>query len=276
MRKLLSANFSRLWKDKVFWLCMGAMFAYAVGYMLIECRVAARDTSAYTYTIDAFYFRFAITIGAFCALFSSMFLGMEYSDGTIRNKIVLGHTRARIYLANSILVFTAALLIMFAWCIGALVALPTLGVWKMGIPNLLLYLLISVLFVAALSSIFTFVGMLSASKSATVAISIFLFLGLLLFAAMIDGRLNEPEMTSGVALTANGLEWAEPEPNPAYVSGVKRTVYQFIVDFLPTGQCLEMTFMKITHPIRMLVSSVCITIGTTVAGIFIFKRKNLK
>ena len=102
MRKLLSVNFSRLWKDKIFWLCMGAMLIYSVVYMLNGSRQAAISLSEYNYSIDKYYFHFALAIGAFCSLFSSMFLGTEYSDGTIRNKIIVGHTRTSIYLANLI------------------------------------------------------------------------------------------------------------------------------------------------------------------------------
>lgn len=276
MRKLLSANFSRLWKDKFFWLCMGAMLIYSVVYMMNGCRQAAADLSEYNYSLDKYYFHFAVVIGAFCALFSSMFLGTEYSDGTIRNKIIVGHTRTSIYIANLITSFTATLLLMLVWLIGALAAIPTLGVWEMGVPNLFAYLLIAVMFEAALAAIFTFVCMQTANKATTVVISILLFLGLIVFASMINNGLSQPEMTSGVQISANGIDMSEPTPNPNYISGVQRTIYEFIVDFLPTGQGLQMSQLKIDHAVRMLVSSVVIIVLTTLGGLFVFKRKDLK
>ncbi len=276
MRKVLSANFSRLWKDKVFWFCMGAMLVYSVVYMLNGCRQATVAMSEYNYCIDKYYFHFAVVIGAFCALFSSMFLGTEYSDGTIRNKIIVGHTRTGIYLANLISVFAATLLIMVAWLIGALTAVPVLGVWEMGVPNLLAYLFIAVMFEAAFSAIFTFICMQSTNKAVTVAVSMLLFLGLLVFSSKIYNALDEPEMTSSVIITANGMEMSEPAPNPNYVRGVTRMIYEFITDFLPAGQGLQMWQLEIRNSVRMLMSSIAITVLTTSCGIIVFKRKDLK
>ena len=275
MRKLLSVNFSRIWKDKFFWLCMGAMLIYSVVYMLNGCRQSTVNMPEYNYSIDKYYFNFAIVIGAFSALFSSMFLGTEYSDGTIRNKIIVGHTRKSIYFANLITSFAATLLIMSVWLIGALVAIPILGVWEMGIPNLLSYLFIAVMFEAAFSSIFTFICMQSTNKAITVVVSMLLFLGLLVFASITYNALGEPEMTSGVNITTNGIEMSEPAPNPNYVRGAKRMIYEFIVDFLPTGQGLQMWQVKIGNSARMLLSSIAITVLTTLGGIFVFKRKDL-
>lgn len=275
MYRLLSANFSRLRKDKVFWLCMGAMLIYSILYMLNGCRQAI-SMPEYHHSLDHYYFQFAVSLGMFCALFTSMFLGTEYSDGTIRNKIVVGHTRTDIYLANLITVFTATLLMMLVWLAGALVGIPTLGPWQMGILGLLINLMIAVLFAAAFSSIFTFICMLSTNKAAAVLISILLFLGLLVFTSILYNKLNEPEMVSGVQITANGLEMSDPAPNPAYISGTTRTIYEFIIDFLPTGQGLRMWQLELLHPIRMMISSVFITLFATSGGAFIFKRKNLR
>ncbi len=276
MRKVLSANFSRLWKDKVFWFCMGAMLVYSVVYMLNGCRQATVAMSEYNYCIDKYYFHFAVVIGAFCALFCSMFLETEYSDGTIRNKIIVGHTRTGIYLANLISVFAATLLIMVAWLIGALTAVPVLGVWEMGVPNLLAYLFIAVMFEAAFSAIFTFICMQSTNEAVTVAVSMLLFLGLLVFSSKIYNALDEPEMTSSVIITANGMEMSEPAPNPNYVRGVTRMIYEFITDFLPAGQGLQMWQLEIRNSVRMIMSSIAITVLTTSCGIIVFKRKDLK
>lgn len=276
MNRLLRSNFSRLWKNKLFWLCMGAMLIYSIVYMLNGCRQATMDLSEYQYGLEQYYFDFALSIGFFCTLFSSMFFGTEYSDGTIRNKIIVGHTRTNIYMSSLVVTFTATLLIMSAWLVGAFVAVPVLGFWKMGVMHLLEHLLIAVMLVLVFSAICTVVNTLSSNKAVTVVISILLFLGLLIFASMIYYGLSEPEMTSGVQLTANGLEMTEPTPNPKYVTGLTRKIYDFLVDFLPTGQGLRMWQLEISNPIRMIVSSALITILTTVGGIFAFKRKNIK
>lgn len=276
MRKLLSANFSRLWRDKIFWICMGTMLIYSVVYMLNGCRQATVDLAEYNYSIDEYYFHFAFLIGMFCALFSSMFLGTEYSDGTIRNKIVVGHTKTDIYIASLITTITATLLMMLVWLAGALVAIPALGVWKMAVSQLFLYLLIAALFIMAFSGICTFVCLIFTNKAYIAVISMLLILGLLVLAGMLYNGLSQPETISGVQLTVNGLEMSEPSPNPNYVSGAMRDVYEFMLDFLPTGQGLKVWQLEVVNPIRMMVSSVAITFATTFGGIFIFRKKDLK
>lgn len=276
MRKLLSAHFSHLWRDKTFWLCMGAVLVYALVYMLNGVRQAAGNLTEYNYSLDDYYFHFGVVIGMFCALFCSMFLGTEYSDGTIRNKLIAGHTRVGIYLSNLAVTFVATLLMMAVWLIGALVGVPELGFWEMGILHLLCYLLTAVLFVAAFSSIFTFISMLSGNKAVTVAISILLFLGLLVMASMIYNGLQQPEMASSVEMSMDGIQMGDPQPNPAYVSGAKRAVYEFMLDFLPTGQGILMWQLGIANYVRMMLSSVFFTVVPTVCGIAFFKRKNLK
>ncbi len=276
MNKLLRSNFSRLWRDKIFWLCMGAMLVYAAVFMLNGCRQAVMDMSEYQYSIDQYYFHFALSIGLFCSVCGSMFFGTDYNDGTIRNKIIVGHTRTDIYLASLVTTFAATLLIMSVWLVGALIAVPALGFWKMGALRLLLYLLIAVLFVMALSAVCTVINMLSSGKANTFLISILLFIGLLLLASMFYNGLCEPEMVSGVQITQNGLDMTEPAPNPNYITGLRREIYDFAVDFLPTGQGLRMWQLEIAHPVRMIVSSLFITVVTTAGGVFAFKKKNIR
>lgn len=276
MRRLLRADFSRLWRNKTFWLCMGVMLIYALAYMLAGSRQAAADPSEYSYSLDEYYFHFALSIGFFCMLCSSMFFGTEYSDGTIRNKIIAGHTRINIYLASLITTFAAALLILSVWLAGALVAVPALGFWKMGALRLSLYLLTAVMFLLAFSAISAAVNLLSSNKVLTVLISVLLFLGLLLLASTVYNRLSEPEMISGVQITQNGLDMTEPTPNPNYIAGTEREICDLIVDFLPTGQGLRMWMLEITHPVRMILSSLFLTAAVTAGGIAAFQKKNIK
>lgn len=275
MRKLLSANFCRLRRDKVFWICFLAMLAYVVLAMLGNCHQALQDTTSFQYTLDMFYFVYAFPIGLLIAVFVSLFLGTEYSDGTIRNKLIVGHTRRDIYLAHLFTSMISGSFLLLAGILGGLCGIPFLGTWKMG-SRVLFFWLISLMCMAAFEAIFTLIGMLCSNKAVSAVLSILLFLGLLLIAFNLYYCLAEPEVVNGIIITKEGMQMGDPEPNPRYLTGLKREIYQFAIDFLPTGQCIEMEELTVVHPIRMIVSSVVITFVTTLGGILAFEKKDLK
>lgn len=207
-----------------------------------------------------------------------MFVGTEYSDGTVRNKLIVGHTRTNIYLANLIVTFVAALLIMCVWFIGAFVGVPTFGFFTFSPAKLAEYFLICVLLVAAYSAINTFIAMLSSSKAVTVLISIVLLICLIVCATTIDNALKEPETISslsGVAISGVEAPVGETVPNPSYIGGVLRSILILLLDILPTGQSVSLAFLEI-RPITMILSSVAVTICLTALGIVLFRKKDLK
>ncbi|MDD3338876.1 MAG: ABC transporter permease subunit [Lachnospiraceae bacterium] len=276
MRKLLSANFARLWKNKVFWICILVTLVYNTIVMLNGGMQAANlIEEGEKATLEMYYFNFAPVLGLLCAVFSSLFMGTEYSDGTIRNKIVAGHTRTHVYLANFVVCFAAGLCFITAWLLSGLVGIPYLGLWKLNILSLCMLILIAVLFTAAFTGIFTLLGSLITNKAIMAVVMILLFLAMLLVTSWFNAQLEQPEMWSGITMTENGIEMGDPMPNPYYVTGKVRTVYEWVLDLLPTGQSIYMANLKIVHPVREMILSVLITLSTLGAGLAAFKRKNL-
>lgn len=277
MSKLMSANLSRLRKDKIFWIGMLIMAVFSVVNMLNGCRQATRDMSEFGYALEHYYFSGMPVIGIFIAVFTGLFLGTEYSDGTLRNKLIVGHTRINVYFSNLATTFIASLMMLAVWFIGGLVGIPTLGVWRMGASWLMVYISISVLMIAAMCAIFTLVCMISANKAVTAVLCILLCLGIMLSGSMFYNALSEPEMYSGMVITEeDGIRAGDPTPNPSYVSGAKRTVYEFMVDFIPAGQGIQMADLAVAHPVRMMLSSVFIGITTALCGVLVFRRKDLR
>ena len=92
----------------------------------------------------------------------------------------------------------------------------------------------------------------------------------------IYGALSEPETTTPVVMTQNGVEFGDPAPNPAYVSGARRMLYQFAVDALPTGQSILIANQELARPVLSACASIGIYLLVSAAGIAIFKRRDLK
>ncbi len=277
MYKLLCANFARLWKNKVFWGEMAAMLTFSIVIMFNGCRQAIADASSgYRYVLDHYYFSMAPMLGLFCAIFTSLYLGTEYADGAIRNKLIVGHGRAGIYLTNLMVSYAATLLFALAWLAGGLVGIPTLGTWQIGYAGLACYVGLIALFALALSAIFTFVGMAFSGKATSAVCSMLLYLGLLVWASMVYNSLCQPEMSSGIIMTAEGMRMSEPSPNPDYIGGNLRNAYEFVLDLLPTGQGILMTNVEIARPLRMGLCSVTITVIMTLCGLILFDKKDLK
>ena len=95
MNKLLSAGFARLKKDKFFWVCVGLMAA-AAWYTVFTVCLNRKEYDGYNVGLDAILFGHVFCMGILTAAFSGLFIGTEYSGGTIRNKLVIGHTRGNI------------------------------------------------------------------------------------------------------------------------------------------------------------------------------------
>ena len=275
MRKLISADLCWLRRDKVFWIGTLAMLAYTATVMLVSCQEALKDSSEFRYTLDNFYFCYAIPIGLPIAVHVGLFLGTEYSDGTIRNKLVVGHTRRDIYLSHLFTNIVSGLTMLLASMLGGLVGIPFLGTWKMG-KMFFVFLLISVMFTISYVAIFTLIGMLCSNKAVSAVLTILLFLGLMYLAMYLYFRLSDPEMINGLIITQEGMQMGDPSPNPRYLTGTKREIYQFIIDCLPSGQGGQMQEFNMPHPVRMIISSVVIAIATTLGGIVAFEKKDLK
>lgn len=274
MRKLLSANFYRLKKEKLFYMILIATFAFSFGEMWIRARSWA--DSGLELVLDECFFSMAPYMGFIYGIFVSLFLGGEYSDGMIRNKVIAGHTRRDIYLANVISCFGGNMMLAAAWLLGSVPGIFLIGRFQMQTAELLAYLLVVVGFTAVFTGLFVWLSMLPENKAVTVVLAIVLWLALTMVASQFNDRLSEVEMTGGVAFIDGEMVNIEPEPNPLYLSGAVRVVCECILDALPTGQAILMHDASIVHPLRELLFSLLLTSVILTAGIAVFRKKDLK
>lgn len=272
MTNLLRANFSRLKRDMPFWCCIVVVLACSAGFMISWC--LERVEKGFYADLDMFYFRFSTAMGFFYVIFTCLFLAVEYGEGTIRNKLVVGHTRREVYLSSFLTVFAASLCMAAVWLIGGLAGVPFVGFLTIGPLGTTLCLAIVVGYTAAFSAIFTFIGLLNNRRSVTV-ITIAVWFILLLVSMSFESALREPEFATALVMT-DGTQILNTEPNPYYISGLRRAVYEFVVDFLPMGQSSLLQNINIDHPVRMLLSSAFITAAFTLGGLKLFERKDLK
>ena len=275
MAELLRAGFARLWKAPVFWL--GAAFMALWGGMV--CQTAYEGTREGTvYFMSDLCRAHCIATVFLPAVFCTLFLGTEYADGTIRNKLIAGKSRAAVYMASLILSLAACLMMIGAHFLPV-VCVGRLFTQGLGAAPGMLALLVGgeVLMAAALCGVCT-MGSMLISRKAVLAVTLLLAtLGGLAVSATIENRLEEPEHFQGVMMTEDGqLVDAGDIENPGFLTGAEREVYQFAADFLPTGQALAYNFDMVVYPRRMCLCSLLILSVSTGAGLAAFRRKDLK
>ena len=269
MLKLLRANFFCLRRCRALLLCAAAAFAMTAFYMLRADPDGVQALEVRMMQVFPF-------LPVLHAAFVSLFLGLEYQDGTLRNKLIVGHSRGSVYLAALSACIAGCFVIVLGWVLGAMAGIPKFGWLSLGAPSLLLGAALILLLTAALAAILTLLCMLLPNRAAAAVASILLMFGLIALGSVFYNALSEPEMMSAAVMTVNGFEIGEPTPNPAYISGALRDVYQLAVDALPTGQAILLANQELARPALSLCASACIAVLTSVAGLLAFRRKNLK
>ena len=276
MRRLLRANFSRLLKNKLFWILISIELFMGGLFTVLHYMDNIDEKSAWT--MDSTIFIYSLFVPLMVSLLTALFIGSDYSDGTMRNKLIAGQVRRNIYAANLVVNMEAAFLLCFAfWISHICIGTPLLGWFVSDAKKILGYLLVTLAMVAACVAIFTLISMLCSNKAYSVAGCILIIFMLLFVGVRITAALNEPEMYDAYSYMSEGVTVQEDEtPNPNYVSGVKRQIYNFLNEFLPGGQMIKLSNMNVEHLGRYAVYDGIIFAFVTGCGILSFRRKDLK
>lgn len=280
MSRLLSADFAKLKKNKFFWICMPGMFLFGI-FTAVMHYIAMQQYGENAADITNILFIYALTVVFLIPAFVSLFVGTEYSDGTIRNKMIIGHTRAGIYLSDLIVCSVAGIGFCVSYIIGALLAALPLYTIDTGIlEGVTKLVLCSFIMSVAFTALCILTAMLCQNKALTAVINILAACFLLVISLYILNKLSEPEVYPGYSvMTDSGeVEVMENEPNPDYLRGTEREVYQFLNDFLPTGQAINITQRGVfsQSPGLLAAYSASIIIVSTGIGVFAFKRRDVK
>ncbi|MDR1616788.1 MAG: ABC transporter permease [Syntrophomonadaceae bacterium] len=134
MKNLIRADFFRLFKDKIFYLLIGiaallpiaanALFYFGYDIMVAQSPDAEALEKALKFVkafpLSLFAFEISNSAGLLAVIATALHVGREYMNGTIRNKIIAGHSRTAVYGSAFVVSATSALIIVTAFIVSML------------------------------------------------------------------------------------------------------------------------------------------------------------
>lgn len=287
MKKLLHANFSRLIKSKEFLICAAIMFIASVVWAFRVSAFPNNHLEDKEFYLDGFVFNFAPYIAILSAVFITLFLGTEYSNKIIRNKLIVGHTRTNIYLADFITCFSGSVMVITLWFVGMTPGVFLTDGFQMGFSGVMEYFFIAVGFTAVFCSIFVLIGTLAPNKALAVVLVMAVWFALIFVANFVDEKMMNLNFED-IIIVENGKETISEEVRNRFI------FYRMLMRINPAGQALFMAVAAYGNlaysdgdfsfdlgplynsSLLDIVFSVVITIIITAVGIFFFRRKDLK
>lgn len=275
MRNLFSVGLFRTVRSKLFYILL-ALTALVMAYVYYNTyRVQLGPDFS---QLDLYFFQFINANIVSAAVFCPLFLSSEYGDGALRNKLMVGRTRPQIYLANlavNCLYGTAACLA--AVVTGLCVGVPLLGWFQNAGPGkIMLYVLLALATTWVCAALYTFLSMVVASRGVAITLCILLAFGLILLGQYLYLALSQEEVLTALFYTDTGEMAVSEQPNPAYLTGFARQVYQFFYELTPGGQAYQILGMSAQSPLRMLGYSGLVFVLVTGLGLAIFQKKDVK
>jgi hypothetical protein len=281
MNNLLRAGFRRLLLSKIFWL--GIIVMFSLGIYLPWLLWHSQRTWGDVVFVEPALFAFTTVIIVASSVFVSLYIGTEYSDGTIRNKVIIAHKRSSIYLANLWLSFIGSAIMCLIYLVTVIpVASLLLDFSQVDILLVSKLLLSGFIMVLAISGVNTFISMTIQNKAYAAVVSILNGFLMLFLGIFTDTRLAEPRyLTYMLSIMEDAdiyitMEMLSSEPNPHYISGITRQIYQAIVDITPGGQGIQISSMNVDNPWVLMMYSILVTVIITSVGLLIFKKRDIK
>ena len=275
MRKLITASFSRLWREKMFWFAFAFMSIGSVCYNWIGYN---EITKVDVYVEDMMFCMLPMAAFVF-AFFISMRLGTEFEEHTIRNKFIVGYSRTQVYFAEYITCMVAAMMmlvvmLLFSMAFGLVLSLE----FRSGRNEIILLVFCCVLIASVFSAMFVGISMNVGSKAASLVVSIVFLFAILLVSSFCVNALEEAPLvyTNVVISVEGGVQFGDLVENPAYIDGTQRMVYELIADILPTGQSIQMNNLEFERASRWPVFSLGMLVIATIAGYLPFRKRDIR
>ena len=277
MRKLLSADFFRLGKDTIFRIVLAALSVLSVVFCLMNYHTSIRFPGDPVYVEDVL-FDMIPALAFVCAAVISMFLGQEYEENTIRNKLIIGHTRVSIFFSAYFTCMAASIALLFAILIcSGVTGFFCFRAFLLDWTQLAHLSLCCVLLTMVFSAICVGFGMNIQKRAISMVISLLTMLVLLFAASYLQGTLQEPEMVyDGVTISMDGVEFGDLVKNPLYVEGNIRAAMEFLFDLLPEGQCIQMNDLHLERCSRWPWMSAVMLFITTALGYLPFRKRDIR
>lgn len=273
MYKLLKAGLSRMLKNKAFMIIIIITVVLAIFFVLNNMSNLSASKS------DGLLYSYTLIIGIFIAMFTSLFVGTEYSYGTIKNKIIVGHSRINIYISNLIFSIIGGIIMQIVY-IAIVIVLGGLiiGNVEMSFSNFFILFIEMFAIIVAYSSIFNLITLACPDMTVATIICMLLFLVMYIVTSSLTSIINAPEyITHTLTDDSGNIQVISEEPNPNYPGKVKMIISKLLYYIIPTGSAMQMAGNIDNIDVVLSLSYlVTIIILSNVFGICIFNRKDLK
>lgn len=257
MSRLLPADLYRMFTKKWFWI--STLFMFIISVFFIFMQYTAMD---YTVSIDRVLFLPMSFYGVVAAVFVSLFVGEDFSDGVIRNKMIAGRSRTSIYFSN-----------MVASCIGCVTIYLCMvaTTWGLGIhffeknvttSEIVRFIGLGIFTCLVYGSFYCMVTMWTGNRTIAVCLCMILAFVLLFLCLNSNQVLMQEQYKDGVL-------------NPHYVSGVKRVLYELLHDLNPSGQAAQLSMMKCLNEVRFALVDLMWVVLNGVLGALVFKKEDI-
>ncbi len=271
MNSLLRAGLYRLRRSRMFYAALAVALAISAISIIANCR----NSESYTMSIDGEMFDNVPYLTIVFSVFISTWLGSEQLDGDVRNKLISGHARTLVYMSGFVMCVFGCVCIYLAYLAGALAGLPFIGFSEGCGARVAGYFATGLMSCVAVASIIAIAATLVSGRT-SVALSVCLALALIIAASFFYNNLCEPETVNGIYMTLDGIEMGEPTPNPKYIGGALRTVYEQILRTLPTGQQILLANGEVDDPVVFAALSAVVSVVSCACGAAAFNKKDIK
>lgn len=258
MIRLLRADLIRLGRSFSFRLSLMAMLGLSAAFMTMQA--TAMD---YSVPLSRVIFLPMSMYGVTMAAFVSVFVGTDFSDGFIRNKLLTAEHRYNLVVAQIIVSCLACLIVYTTVTVFTAVIGRFFFENNVDQVKLLRFYGIGAGMCLATGCLFSVVTLLCGNKTQAIVWCMALAFGMLFLAMHTNGKLVQPEYKDGAL-------------NPNYVSEPRRLVYGILHDLNPCGQAAQLSTWEVGHPIRALICDLVVIAVSSVPGCLLFDRKDIK